>query len=161
MSREARWIHGNTIVPEVSGSGVFANVGGVAWTDVVGYPRGWGKTWRGKTNTFNFFHVTVPTPAIIGVVRPQLDRVYVFFEAVAPARVENIHVWDGPYRIWVRDGLAISGNFLGSVQWDQNTWDIGHNPQVNYGIGISIGVRFVGAEANVTFSTAGADFLVP
>jgi hypothetical protein len=85
----------------------------------------------------------------------------VFFDAVAPARVENIRVWDGPNSIWVKDGLAISGNHLASVQWDQNTWDIGNNPQVNYGIGISIGVRFAGADANIAFSTAGADFLVP
>jgi hypothetical protein len=153
-------VHGNTMVPERTGSGYFANVDGVAWTDVVGFPRGWGKTWRGRTNIHNWFHVTIPAPVWIGPVRPQLDRVYVFFDAVAPARVENVHVWDGPNRIWVRDALAISGNRLGGVQWDLNTWDIG-NPQVNYGICISIGVRFAGAEANVTFSTAGADFLVP
>jgi len=161
MSREARWVHGNTVVPEVAGPGPFANVDGVAWTDVVGLPRGWGKAWRGRANTFNFFHVSIPTPTFIGTVRPQLDKVYVFFDAVAPARVENIHVWDGPNRIWVRDGLAVSGNRLGGVQWDQNAWDIANNPQLNYGVGISIGVRFVGADANVTFSTAGADFLVP
>jgi hypothetical protein len=47
----------------------------MAWTHIVGYPRGWGKTWRGRANTFNFFHVSVPTPAFIGTVRPQLDRV--------------------------------------------------------------------------------------
>ena len=58
-------------------------------------------------------------------------------------------------------GLAISGNHLGSVQLDQNTWDIANNPQVNFGIGISIGVRFAGADANIAFSTAGGDFLVP
>jgi hypothetical protein len=161
MTREARWVHGNTMVPEVAGPGRFANVDGVAWTDVVGLPRGWGKAWRGRANTFNFFHVSIPAPTTIGTVRPQLDKVYVFFDIGTTARVENIHVWDGPNRIFVRDGLAVTGNRISSIQWESNAWDIPNNPPVWYGLGISVGVRFPGVDANVTFSTAGADFLVP
>jgi hypothetical protein len=116
------------VVPEESGSELSASVDGVEYANVVRYLPSWGKTWRGKANTFNFFHVSIPTPTFIGTVRPQLDKVYVFFEAVSPARVENIHVWEGPNRIWVRDGLTVSGNRLGGVQWDQNAWDIGNNP---------------------------------
>jgi hypothetical protein len=37
-------------------------VGGVPWSDVAGLRRGWATTFRGKAQTDNWFHFSIPTP---------------------------------------------------------------------------------------------------
>jgi hypothetical protein len=71
------------------------------------------------------------------------------------AIIRNVHIYDGPDKIAVHDGLSISGNpgFL--------RFDVPNHPPVKWGIGISVGVSFGGVSGSrvMKFKSAGCDFI--
>ncbi len=162
MALEARWVPGYVAQPQVVGGGGFPfpgpllNVNGVPWSDVVGLREGFGVTFRGKGGSFNWFHFAIPTPVITDDARVRLQRVFVLYAIDTWALIRSVHVWDGPRRIQAIDNLANTGDH----QWwldGQNTFAV-NNVTIWLGVGISVGIQF-GSDANVKFTSAGADFV--
>jgi hypothetical protein len=176
MPREARWIHGNAIVAEtlhpaldqVDERGV-----PLTYTDIVGLRQGFGLTYQGNIPSFPWFHAMIPTPVIVNNKRTRLDRVFVLYKTTNPVAVREIHVWDGQRFIKHFDVTRGTGDKTQgpppedrSFLEGENTFFIDGNPEVFFGIGISIhvefGVRGVTpgpAGATIQFISAGADFI--
>lgn len=144
--KKAMWIHGHSLKIE--------------------FPDRVASDWRagffirviGKPNTTNWFHFHIPTPVIVKDKRLMVDSAMLRFRSgSAGAAVTNVHVFDGENRIGAHDGLAISpqGEFA------FKRFDVPGKPQVLWGAGISVGVRFGGgsdAARTLEFSSAGIDF---
>ena len=60
------------------------NVDNVPYTDVLGMRRGPGSFWRGEPGNGNWFHVSIPTPVIVGGDRVALKRVFVKYSVGDP-----------------------------------------------------------------------------
>ena len=112
----------------------------------------------GKKNTTNWFHFAIPTPVIVNNNRLSIDSALVRFRSKSTfADITNIHVYDGENKIANHNNLNRSPS-----DWDMQRFDVPGHPDVKWGIGISIGVRFNGnTDANNTmeFASAGVDFL--
>ncbi|NUN13133.1 MAG: hypothetical protein HUU55_05805 [Myxococcales bacterium] len=142
---EAMWVHGHAMRVE--------------------YPDRLSSTWRagfyvrtvGKPNSTNWFHFAVPTTVIVKNKRQMVDSVMLRFRAGSNhASVTNVHVYDGPTRIATHDGLDISPS-----GFEFHRFNVAGKPDVLWGIGISIGVKFSGttdAQNTLEFSSAGCDF---
>ncbi len=142
---QAMWTHGHGMTVEV--------------------PNQLQSTWRagffirvvGKPNTTNWFHFGIPTKVIVNDKRQMLDSVMLRFRAgSALAAVTNVHVYDGENRIATHDGLNLSPTAFGLERFN-----VAGKPDVLWGIGISVGVRFSGttdAQNTLEFSSAGGDF---
>src|SRR5574341_374557 len=72
--------------------------------------KGWGTTYWGKNNTFNWFHFAIPTTVISNGVRNKIAKTFVLFKTDGNAKIKNVHIYDGPYKIKAYDGLSLSGN---------------------------------------------------
>jgi hypothetical protein len=155
MPLHAKWVPGYVAQAQRVGPGALINVNSIPWTDIVGFREGFGVTLRGRGGTFNWFHLAIPTPVITQDVRVRLQRVFVLYVIDTWALIRNIHVWDGPRRIVAHDGLAHTGNH-GTWLDTQNTFNANNN-LIYLGVGISVGIQF-GSDANVKFTSAGADF---
>ncbi len=139
----ASWIHGHSMQIE--------------------YPDRIDFTWRagfyirieGKPGTTNWFHFAIPTPVIIDDVRLRLDAAALrFTTGSVDAFVRDVDIYDGEKLIAAHKGVNLSGEnaFAKFIVPDQ--------PQVRWGIGISIGVSF-GVEMmshRMEFISAGCDF---
>jgi hypothetical protein len=98
---------GNAILAEaVGGYSVHEDWGpltisrGRGWSDVVGVPQGWGKSYRGKAGTKVWFHAPVPTTPVVSSSRVQLEDVFVFFDlSDGDCFMSNLDVWDGPVHL--------------------------------------------------------------
>jgi hypothetical protein len=97
--------------PQFPGPGRLENVEGVHWTDIVGYRRASGNTFRGVANTVNWFHLPVPSLGLVDHVATGLGEIYVQFLATATARVQSIRVSTGHIELFTRDNLNLSGSF--------------------------------------------------
>lgn len=180
MARYAAWVHGNVAVAEQAGGGNISSPGpltsvdGVAWTDVVGYPQGMHKRFRGKAHTSNWFHFPIPTPVIVPTPeRPQgsrasLEQVFVLFRlAEREGRLTDVHVWDGPRPIeqarW--GGLDRAGDFGAGINWDPMRGNVftvtaGQRPAIGFGLCVSVGISFGDRDGDIVFTAVGADFIV-
>ncbi len=112
----------------------------------------------GKPNTTNWFHFHIPTPVIIKDKRLMIDSAMLRFRTgSANAAVTNVHIFDGEGRIAAQDGLNLSpgGNFAFT------RFDAPGKPDVLWGTGVTVGVRFGGgtdAQRTMEFAAAGIDF---
>jgi len=176
MLMEARWIHGNAIVAETLHPALAQvtsqNGTPLAYTDIVGLRQGFGLTYRGNTPSFNFFQAMIPTPVIVDDKRTRLDRVFVLYRTARHVAVRTIHVWDGQNFIRGFDLTAGFGDKTQALPFreGENSFKIRErgeqNPEVFFGIGISIGVEFgvrgvsptPGEAPTIQFVSAGADF---
>jgi hypothetical protein len=151
------WVHGNAFVPpEAPGPGRFLNVGNTEWTDLMGLHRGFHVTWRGRGGQGNWFHVAIPTPAVVNDTQMHLDKAYVLFRAGASAMVSAVTVWDGQ-RLLQSFTVGVGLDHCGGTD-PFNTFDLTSNPAIFSGVGISVGVTFP-ADDEITFCGAGADFV--
>lgn len=111
----------------------------------------------GQPNSTNWFHFGIPTTVIVNDKRQMVDSVMLRFRAGSPqAAVTNVHVYDGEGRIATHDGLNLSPTAFGLERFQ-----VTGKPDVLWGIGISVGVRFSGttdAQNTLEFSAAGCDF---
>ena len=111
----------------------------------------------GLPNTTNWFHFDIPTTVIVDDKRQMIDSVMLRFRAgSSQAAVTNVHIYDGENRITTYDGLNLSPTAFGLERFNATG-----KPDVLWGIGISVGVRFSGttdAQNTLEFSAAGCDF---
>jgi hypothetical protein len=144
---QATWIHGHSMqiefldrVSSVWRAGYFIRVGG-------------------RQNTENWFHFAIPTPVIVSDRRLRAGAVLLRFRTNSDsAFVHAVHIYDGENKLAGHDNLRLSPR-----TWNLQRFDIPNDPEIRWGIGISIGVRFQGASStdNVTeFSSAGSEFLL-
>jgi hypothetical protein len=173
MTLQAMWVHGNTIVPErtikaepVGTDGPLTDIPGVPGSGMLGFRRGGGATFRGKDNHDNWFHFSIPTPVIHEGVRARLLKVFVLFNSDPTVSVTDVHVWDGiRERIFEREmptgvtGRHDGADGLSDLAEDFTQWTLPDQPQIYWGVGISVRVFFAD-EGQITFTSAGADFEV-
>ena len=128
------------------------------------YPDRLARVWKagfyieveGQPNSTNWFHFAIPTTVIVNDNRLRAESVMLLFDTLSTdALVRDVHIYDGDARIATHNGVNLSGN-AGFVRFD-----IPNNPNVKWGIGISIGVSFGNGPASRTmrFKSAGCDFL--
>src|SRR5215211_4954228 len=108
MSLQAMWVHGNSADIELNtrGRGTGEDIGGRDWTAVEGLRFGWGVVYRCQDNSDYWFHFAIPTPVIDDGVRARLRQVMLLFTAGTGVTLSSVHVWDGPTRVFAKDGLA-------------------------------------------------------
>jgi hypothetical protein len=155
-------VHGTSVVPEAPGAGRLTNVGGVNWTDIVGYRRGWGNTFRGVRNSWNWFHVAVPTVNMLDHVAAELFELRVNFQTTGTAKVQSIHLWDAHVPLRAFDGLALAGDFRAQAPLNKNYFQF--NPKLklmNGALGVSVGVVFGAQDSDILFTTVYASFSTP
>jgi hypothetical protein len=167
MALHQQWVHGTAFAPPELPSVGVDEVNNIRWTDLTGLRQGGGTTWQGVPGQSAWFHVAIPTPAIIEEARSRLNRVYVLWQAgdvnasgwsSAGALITDVHVWDGPIRLQTFGTFREFGAHAGQIDGD-NTFTISASPQIRFGVGISVRAEFsnVGNQI-VYFSAAGADF---
>lgn len=112
----------------------------------------------GKPNTTNWFHFGIPTPVIVNGNRLAIDSALVRLRSKSTsADVTNLHVFDGENRIAAHDGLNVS-----PLAWEMCRWAVPGKPEVRWGIGVTLGVRFTGStdeQNTMEIASAGVDFL--
>lgn len=152
----------------------------VPWTDVNGYPQGWGTTFHAKSRvepaSFNdlWFHFPMPTLVLFENKRVELQRVHILFETTRHGHSKQVDVWYGRTRIFTRPNLNFPPGAptelpgpqnLGSTLIEgQNSFTLPTNtqglfPTITFALGISILIRFFDGDGSVTFFGAGADFI--
>ena len=112
----------------------------------------------GKQGTTNWFHFAIPTAVIVNDNRLAIDSVLLRFRSNSTqADITNVHIYDGETKIASHDGLDLSPS-----AWNMHRFAVPGKPDIKWGVGISIGVRFNGttdSQNTMEFSSAGADFL--
>jgi Family of unknown function (DUF6623) len=156
------FIHGNAVIPEIlgPGPGPFIQIEGCPWSEFLGLPSGYGKTFRGAAGKSTWFHAAIPTPPV-EYTRVQLDKVYVFFFGQPGCTMDQVHVYDGPDGIATITTTTSGDNLRNPTQ--QNSFPIRVEPRnsfhtMNFGLGVSMHFRF-DSESEVQFSSVGSDFL--
>jgi hypothetical protein len=174
------WVHGNSAVLQFpGGAGLeftsnrrMKNVDSVPWTDIVGLREGPGIRFVGQAGNSNWFHFSVPTPAIFpspGVsnhVEITVDRVSVYYRTPNnQVFVNTILVFDGRNSRSV-GRIGSAANLFG----DHTTvFEEGYNAFLidplhlrlgsAHGVGISIEIQF-DHEGEVFFKAAGIHFRI-
>jgi hypothetical protein len=163
MALQSLWVHGNTATIELNrrGRGISENIigidvflRGIEWTAQLG--QCWdGARYRCQENSDYWFHLPVPTLAIVNGTRARLRRATVLFTADSGVFLSALHVWDGPNRVFARDGLSSGGERLSPVDhWNSFALP---DAEVFFGIGISVQFHFV-PRAHIIVVAAGIDF---
>jgi hypothetical protein len=141
---EASWVHGTAVTVEVPAQMESVRRFGF-FTRLIGKP-----------NTTNWFHFAIPTPVIVNNDRKVLGPCMLRFQTGgANAVVRDVHIYDGEVRVAAHNGVNLSGN------QPFRRFGVAHAPQVLWGVGISIGVRYGGgtsANRTIDLISAGCDF---
>jgi Matrixin/Putative peptidoglycan binding domain len=110
----------------------------------------------GKPNTTNWFHFALPTPVIVSGDRKVLGPCMLRYQTGSiNAVVRDVHIYDGEVRVAAHDGVNLSGS------QPFRRFGVAHAPEVRWGVGISIGVTFLGgtsANRTIDLISAGCDF---
>ncbi len=142
---KAMWAHGTSMVVE--------------------YPNNIKSEWRagfyirliGKPNTTNWFHFAIPTPVIENNNRLSIDSALMRYRVKHTlTSITNIHIYDGEKKIANINNLNLSPTSFG-----MDRWVVPGKPDVKWGVGISIGIRFWGstdAQNTIEIASAGVDF---
>jgi hypothetical protein len=110
---------------------------------------------EGKPGSSNWFHFAIPTPVIINDVRLRANVVMLRFKTYSiDAYIRDVHVYDG-------EGLIAAHN---NVNMSKDHWFesfvVPDTPEVQWGLGISIGVA-CGVESmdhHIEIFAAGCNF---
>jgi hypothetical protein len=128
------------------------------------HKKGRGKSFVGKKNSNNWFHIPLTTPVICDGVRPKMTKVFVFYKAgegaAAQTTITDFHLYDGYRKIRSFNGLELRDDHSTSID-NANTWWMNPPREILYGLNISLGVAFKGgndAERTFHLAAAGADF---
>jgi len=183
MSLYSMWVHGNTArtqwvgdppIMQAQDRRADGSIGGVPWTDIVGLPQGPQMIFRGRGHTgglggartvpqpSTYFHFMIPTPVIIKGQRAKLLRVFVLWTADPSIALQEVYAFDGPRSLPVSFSTPVGGGRSGAggltdLVSGLTNFDVPSHPEVLFGIGLSLGFGF-GADGNVVFTAAGADF---
>ena len=110
----------------------------------------------GKPNTVNWFHFALPTPVIVNNDRKVIGPCMLRFQTGGVnAVVRDVHIYDGEVRVAAHDGINLSG------AQPFTRFGVAHAPEVLWGVGISIGVKYGGgtaAQRTIDLISAGCDF---
>lgn len=157
MALHAMWVHGHSATLELNrrGRGSGEDVNGVRWTSIEGLRVGWGVIYRGQDNSSYWMHFAIPTPVIHANTRARMVRAMLLYTTERGVTLNAVHVWDGPNRVFTRDGIAVGGTNT-ALQDDKTRFELPRN-QVFWGMGISALFNFADP-GNVTLHTAGIDF---
>ncbi|MCL4296359.1 MAG: tyrosinase family protein [Anaerolineae bacterium] len=113
---------------------------------------------EGGQNTENWFHFAIPTPVIVNDRRLRAGAVLLRFKTISESTfVHAVHIYDGESRLTGYDNLRLSPR-----NWTSQRFDVPNDPEIRWGLGISIGVRFQSAnpvDNRIEFSSAGGEFL--
>jgi hypothetical protein len=142
--KEAMWTHGHSI--KIENSGTIKSI----------WRAGFFCRLVGQPGTTNWLHFAIPTPVIVDDLRLMGDSAMLRFRSGGRAVVTNVHVFDGDTRIAAYDGLSLAPSDFGF-----HRFDIPGRPDVLFGYGVTIGVRFDGADDasnTLEFAAAGVDF---
>lgn len=143
---QASWTHGHGLAVEVPGN-IKSEWRAGFFIRLVGRP-----------NTTNWLHFAIPTPVIVKDNRLAIDSALVRMRSESTAAdITNVHVFDGENRIAAHDNLDLSPS-----AWTMLRFAVPNRPEVKWGIGVTLGVRFTGStdQANtMEISAAGCDFL--
>ena len=170
MALYTLFTHGVAVSAENAGGanigspGPLTQVAGVAWSDVLGLPQGFGKTYRGKQGSGVWFHAAVPTSAQIGRQLAVLDDVFILALLATGVRLVSLHCWDGGTNIGRLDNLNITGDLRGNFVSGRNSFDIrnidGSFHRMTVGLCVCMRVQF-DQEGDVRFDSVGASFQSP
>lgn len=165
MLKYASWVHGNALVLE-------------APNNILVTRRGQGTEMQfgfvpGITPQQTWCHIAIPTPVIIDDVRMKVQKLFLLFKTGQHASIDNIHIWDGPYRIATFDVIHGSnysarrtGNHSQAVD-TQNMITLPAPHEVLFGVSISFtfvpvalsaSLAGVDPEGTLLITAAGADF---
>jgi hypothetical protein len=140
--KNAMWCHGHNLTIEDMGP-----------LQVVRMGNGTHLTSPGAFSTW--VHLAIPTAVLVNDVRLRVGSIILQFKTGAGARVTAVHVWDGENRIAWWDKLNLSGVHL------LERFDVQGDPEVKYGLGISMGVQFMPDQMPRTMHiiSVGCDFV--
>lgn len=125
--------------------------------------KGWGAKFYGKRGTINWFHASLTTPSKLDNKDLRLSKVFVLFDSgenMFRSFIQHIHIYDGAHKIRGFDDLSLSG--IHNAHLDASNCHFMYPfPRIHSGLGISIGVYFPkhNSDAQISFSTIGADFI--
>lgn len=169
MALQAMWAHGHSATIELNkrgrgGVGFDAfkggpqpgeDVNGIPWTAQVGLRVGWGVQYCCQDNSYYWFHFAIPTPVIKDNVRARFRQAMILYTAGNGVTLNAFHVWDGPNRVFARDGLVVGGANLSLIN-EKNSFRL-PDQEVFWGVGISV-LFYFADRGDVTLHTAGIDF---
>lgn len=148
-TKQAMWVQGTSVQAEREGYFISKS------------RPGWGAVF--KTQGTEWFHFAIPTPVIFGGHDSTIQKVFVLYKTGLGAKIEALHIYDGANRIQIFDDLNLEGDHSHGIDAN-NVWQI--NPvHIKYGLGLSASVNFGQATPagvpEITFISAGADFIIP
>ena len=156
----AMWIHGHSVQVQspdklsVERFGFYARIGKAKQVD-----------------TTYWFHFSIPTPVSVDNEPLGIKSATIRFRTSGPdgttlymtVRVIAVHVYDGEVCIGRHDNLDLKPD-----DWENATMEFSLPKDLNFGLGISVGVEFVGERSfnpiepgYIDFSGAGACFVDP
>lgn len=109
---------------------------------------------EGRPGTDNWFHLAIPTPVIVNTQRLKVGQAMLRYRTAAGAILTAVHVYDGETRI-----ARVTGLSNRPENWVFERHDVPGDPEVRWGVGISINVRFPSAGARIEMASAGVDFV--
>lgn len=173
MGLHAMWVHGNSaqielnswgrgaredVVPGSVNTYPFGRIGAsIQWSGVVGLRTGAGAEYQCQEGSDYWFHFAVATPVIVEDTRARLRRVMVLFTAQRGVTLAAVHVWDGPTRVFTRDGLSVGGVNTGLAD-GTNSFAL-PDRTVSWALGVSTRFRFA-SENRLQLHAAGIDLEV-
>ena len=123
-SKFTSWVHGSSMqieypnrVTSVRHTGPFVRIEGAEGQN----------TW---------VHFPIPTPAVVNGARMKVGTALLSFRTRANATVNEVIVYDGDKRIAEHMDINLKDEHLDA------RFDVPGNPEVNYGINITLGVTF-------------------
>lgn len=144
--KEAMWVHGTSV--SIEGPSQIESV----------WRAGFYTRIIGKPNTTNWLQFHIPTPVIVKGKRLMVDSAMLRYRCGSPAAaLDAVHVYDGERRIAAHDALNRSPGSAFTFE----RFDVRGKPDVLWGTGISVGVRFGSGSAEqrtIEFSSVGIDF---
>lgn len=114
-----------------------------------------------------WFHFAIPTPVQVGAEPLGIKSVTIRFRTSGPdcqtVRVVSVHVYDAEVRIGQFDNLDLKPH-----EWQNATLEFSLPKHLDFGLGVSVGVEFVGErsfgtldQGYIEFSSAGGSFMDP
>lgn len=141
----AMWTHGHSMQIE------FPDL--IAWVKRSGFSIRVHSIGASTKKKPSWFHFAIPTPVIVNGNRLRVGSVLIRFR-VDGAAVKAVHVFDGEKKIAGKDNLDLK-----PTNWHVEKVSVPKNPDIKWGLGISIRVAFGMDGREIEFSSAGCDFL--
>jgi len=126
---------------------------------------GWGTSFQGKSGAFTWFHISIPTPTMLGDRHVSVEKIYVLHK-VQGARIRNVHIYDGARKVHALDNLQSNthADYGGGIL-PANTWPLNPPLEISFALGVSLGVQYStnidsagGPPVEILLTAAGADF---